>query len=61
MEDNQLFTLGDLYVSDFVKDDEPPRGGREPLTLVMDNELGAPRLNAVTDPNKMYGKYWSRS
>lgn len=61
MEDNQLFTLGDLYVSDFVKDDEPPRGGREPLTLVMDNELGAPRLNAVTDPNKMYGKYWYRS
>jgi len=57
----ELFSLGDLYVSDFIKGDSPPRGGREPLTLIMDDVISAPRLNRVTDSDKMYGQYWYRS
>jgi len=57
----KLFSLGDIYVSDFVKADSPPRGGKEPLTLVMDDVIGAPRLEHVTDLDKMYGQYWYRS
>ena len=61
MKNNKLFSLGDLYVSDFIKDDNPPRGGKEPLSLIMDNIIGAPKLSSATDPDKMYGKYWYRS
>ena len=58
---NNLFSFGDLYVSDFVKSDEAPRGGKERLSLIMDTVIGAPKLDSVTDPDKMYGKYWYRS
>jgi hypothetical protein len=58
---NKLFSLGDLYVSDFIKDNNPPRGGRELLSLVMDESIGAPKLDSVTNPDKMYGQYWYRS
>lgn len=57
----KLFSLGNLYVSDFLKINELPVNGKEPLDLVLDEELGAPRLSSVTDPNKMYGRYWYRS
>ena len=29
--------------------------------MIMDEEIGAPRLTSVVDPDKMYGKYWYRS
>lgn len=57
----EVFSLGELYVSDFLKKDEQPTRGKEPLDLVMDNRLGAVRLRHVTDSDKMYGKYWYRS
>lgn len=57
----KLFSLGNLYVSDFLKINELPVNGKEPLDLILDEELGAPRLSSVTDPNKMYGRYWYRS
>lgn len=57
----ELFDLGHLYVSDFINDNEEPRGGREPLKLVLDENIGAPRLEKPTDPDAMYGKYWYRS
>lgn len=57
----ELFTLGDLYVSDFIAEGETPRGGREPLQLVMDELIGAPRLSKPCNPDLMYGKYWYRS
>lgn len=59
-EIKQLFSLGNLYVSDFIKDGEDPRGGREPLNLILD-ETGSVRLDSVVDPDKLYGKYWYRS
>tara|TARA_R110001599_G_scaffold143729_1_gene324852 strand:- start:1609 stop:2877 length:1269 start_codon:yes stop_codon:yes gene_type:complete len=61
---NELFSLGDVYVSDFVSDKDLDTGNiseKSPLTLIMDTELGAPRLIDVPDADKMYGKYWYRS
>ena len=52
----KLFSLGDVYVSDFIKDGQTPRAGKIPLTMCMDEESGAVRLERVTDSNLMYGK-----
>lgn len=57
---NPLFTLGKLYVSDFVAPGSPPRGDRYELDLCM-NDDGAVRLNTVAPLNIMYGQYWYRS
>ena len=57
----KLFSLGDLYVSDFIKGNESPRAGKEPLTLSIEEETGAVRLTQTTDCDLMYGKYWYRS
>ena len=56
-----LFDLGNLYVSDFISEESKPRGGKENLSLIMDESIGAPRLKTTVDPNKMYGQYWYRS
>jgi hypothetical protein len=56
----ELFSLGKLYVSDFVSDGCPPRGDKHELDLVM-NEDGSVRLNTVAPMNIMYGQYWYRS
>ena len=55
-----LLTLGDLYISDFVNEDEDPRGGKYELKLTMTNS-GAVKLSKSADPNLMYGKYWYQS
>jgi hypothetical protein len=56
----ELFTLGDLYVSDFLKDGEEPRGGKTELKMMMD-ENGLVRLETPAPLDTMYGKYWYRS
>lgn len=56
----ELFTLGELFVSDFLKDDESPRGGRVEMKLLLD-ENGAVRLEKSAPLDTMYGKYWYRS
>ena len=56
-----LLTLGDIYISDFIKDDETPRGGSHELKLVLDENIGAPRLENPPNPSDMFGKYWYRS
>jgi len=58
-----LLDLGKLYVSDFLTDPAKEYTDRElaPLTLIMDENIGAPRLTQVVDPDKMYGTYWYRS
>jgi len=55
-----LITLGDLYISDFIREGEKPRGGKHDLTLIMDED-GAVRLTKHIPINKMFGKYWYRS
>jgi len=61
MKNKELFTLGKLYVSDFVKQNQEPRAGKEDLTLMLEEKSGAVRLKHATDPNKLYGQYWYRS
>lgn len=57
----ELFTLGDLYVSDFIEEGDAPRGGRIEMKMVWDDQRNAPRLEEITPPEFMYGKYWYRS
>jgi hypothetical protein len=57
----QLLTLGNLYVSDFIKDGETPRGGKHELKLILDENIQAPRLESPPKMEDMYGKYWYRS
>lgn len=56
----ELFSLGDLYVSDFLNDDEEPRAGKFELKLMLE-DTGAVRLERSAPPDSMYGKYWYRS
>jgi hypothetical protein len=56
-----LLTLGDIFISDFIKDGETPRGGIHELKLVLDENIGAPRLENPPKPSDMFGKYWYRS
>jgi hypothetical protein len=57
----ELFSLGDIYVSDFIKDDESPRGDRIELKMMLDESNGAVRLEKCAPLDSMYGKYWYRS
>ena len=62
--EKQILDLGELYVSDFLDTEnkkEYEDREKAPLTMIMDNTIGAPRLTSVVDPDKMYGKYWYRS
>jgi hypothetical protein len=56
----KLFTLGDLYVSDFLKDNESPRGQRTEMKMMLEDS-GAVRLEKSAPLDTMYGKYWYRS
>jgi SAM-dependent methyltransferase len=57
----KLFSLGDLYVSDFIDKDSDARAGKHDLTLVIDERYGAARLSKTTPIHSMFGKYWYRS
>lgn len=61
MQREKLFSLGELYVSDFLKNGQKPRAGKHDLTMVLDHEYGAARLEKTTPVNSMFGKYWYRS
>lgn len=56
----ELFTLGKLYPSDFLKPDEQPRSEAVEMKLMLDDN-GAARLEKIAAPDTMYGKYWYRS
>lgn len=56
-----LFSLGELYVSDFLAAHETPQSPKVELTLVRDELLGNVRLSQVAPKETMYGKYWYRS
>jgi len=55
-----LFTLGDLYVSDFIKD-QPQDKEKFELKLMFSKESALVQLESGVDPDKMYGRYWYRS
>lgn len=56
----ELFTLGNLYVSDFVHDNETPRADKIEMKLMLDDR-GLVKLEKSAPLNVMYGKYWYRS
>ncbi len=57
-----LFSLGDLYISDFIKPGEQPRAGAQPLSLGMDEETGLVQLTAQPAAELMWGEiYWYKS
>ena len=52
----ELFTLGDLCVSDFLKkEDEEPE--KFELKLMLSKESGLVQLETGVDPDKMYERY----
>jgi hypothetical protein len=57
----ELFTLGDLFVSDFLKTGEKPRTGQTELKMMLEEDTGAVRLEKSAPLDTMYGKYWYRS
>src|ERR1700678_2241872 len=56
----ELFTLGELYVSDFLKQDQLPRANKSELKLLLDDN-GAVRLEKTAPKDAMWGTYWYRS
>jgi len=56
----ELFTLGDLCISDFIEDDQKEVEKFE-LKLMLSKESGLVQLESGVDPDKMYGRYWYRS
>ena len=58
--DSILLSLDNLYVSDFLNENEKPRGGKYPMDIVLDANINAPRLKTVAPSGVMYGKYWYR-
>lgn len=56
-----LFSLGELYVSDFIAPWLEPRAGKAELKMTFNETTSAVRLDKPVDPALMYGKYWYRS
>ena len=56
----ELFSLGEMYVSDFLRENELPRVGKIEMKMIMDDD-GLVRLEKSAPLNVMYGKYWYRS
>jgi len=57
----ELFSLGELYVSDFIADGETPRGNKIEMKMVFNEATKEVSLEKVTSADVMYGKYWYRS
>ena len=58
----ELFSLGELYVSDFIKDDSDYTNRKKyEMKFLLDEETGAVRLETQPPKETMWGKYWYRS
>ena len=55
----ELFSLGDMYMSDFVEDGVD--GTKVPLTLMLDQKSGLVQLKHTAPFDDMYRNYWYRS
>ena len=60
-KDKKMLTLGEIFISDFIKEGETPRGGKHELELMLDDETAAVRITNPPNNHEMYGKYWYRS
>jgi hypothetical protein len=57
----ELFNLGELYVSDFLGENDEPRGGKVEMKMMLDESTGNVKLEKAAPLDVMYGKYWYRS
>jgi hypothetical protein len=58
----ELFTLGELYISDFIKSESDYRGSStHELKLMLSPKTKCLQLEKNADKHQMYGKYWYRS
>jgi hypothetical protein len=59
----KLFSLGDVYVSDFIPMDAKSSeyGTKTPLTLCLSKKTGLVQLEDTADFDKMYKRYWYHS
>lgn len=57
----ELFSLGELWISDFIRDGEDPRGGKHELKLVMEEDTRAVRLETPAPLEHLFGEYWYKS
>lgn len=57
----EVFSLGELYISDFIENGSAPRAGKEEMKLLLSKESGLLQMEKVVNPDFMYGKYWYRS
>lgn len=59
---SELFSLGNLYISDFIKNESDYRGTSKPeLKIMLSPETQCLQLSEIPDKHEMYGKYWYRS
>ena len=56
-----LFSLGELYVSDFIPQNEEPNRDKYELKLMLSRTSGLVQLEHAPPLDLMYGKYWYRS
>lgn len=58
----ELFNLGNLYISDFIKNDKDyVNREKYELKMMLEKDTGAVRLEKMAPHNMMWGKYWYRS
>lgn len=58
----ELFSLGDIYVSDFLAEGEQPNPeSKIEMKLMYDSDTEEVRLEKCAPPSSMYGRYWYRS
>jgi|TARA_R110000851_G_scaffold32844_1_gene87810 hypothetical protein len=57
----EVFSLGELHVSDFIEKNQGPRADKEEMKLLISKESGLLQMEKIVNPEFMYGKYWYRS
>jgi len=60
-ETKEVFSLGNIYMSDFLTENEQPRAGECELKLKLCEKSGLLQLEDTIPQEKMYGRYWYRS
>ncbi len=56
-----LFSLGDIYLSDFIEKDQEPHYKPVPLKMCLAKKSGLVQLAHTTPGDVMYRKYWYKS
>src|SRR3989344_2550732 len=57
----ELFTLGNIYISDFIKMESSPRLQQVPLKMMLAPQSGLIQLAHTAPFDAMYEEYWYRS